>query len=157
MVIVPPIAKALTAVNTMETTDAVAWFPTASAAANVRVVPIVIRPPSAGMFPLLGVCLLVDTVKTSLLAGLGEALGPEQLQVSVDPELTMFCGSAVKPVVVVVVTVKFPEVVLTEQNGFAVKIADPKDTLIKSSFTVVGRAKLYVEAVTKVPAKVTLA
>jgi hypothetical protein len=109
------------------------------------------------MFPWLDACLLVVTVNALLLAALGEALGPAQLQVSVDPEFTVFPGIASKPFGLVVITEKFPEFELTEQIGLDVKIADPNDTTIVSSFTVVGRAKLYVDAEMKVPAKVTIA
>ncbi len=109
------------------------------------------------MFPRLGVCRFVCTVNVLLLSGLGDKLAPEQLQVSVDPELTVFCGMAVKLLGPAVVTVKFPEVELTEQNGFVVKTADdPNDTVIESSFTGVEGAKLYDVAVTKVPANLTL-
>jgi hypothetical protein len=47
MVMVFPLGMTVAAVNTMETALSIALFATLSAAANVREVPMVIRPPSA--------------------------------------------------------------------------------------------------------------
>jgi len=49
----------------------------------------------------------------------------------------------------------FPELELTEQNGFAAK-TDPNDTVKESLLRDVGPTRLYDAAVTNLPLKVTL-
>jgi hypothetical protein len=91
---------------------------------------------------------LVDTVRVPVDAALGAALAPMQLQVKIDPAFTAEPTVAAKPLTEVAVTVRFPEVELTEQDGFDVKTV-PKVTDMISLFKVVGEANLYDEAVTK--------
>jgi hypothetical protein len=89
---------------------------------------------------------LVDTVKVPVDAALGAALAPRQRQVKSDAAFTAEPTAAVKPLTEVAVTVKFPEVELTEQIGFDLKTV-PNVTDIISLFTVVGVTSWYDAAV----------
>ncbi len=81
-------------------------------------------------------------------AALGAELDPKQLQVKNDPGFTVEPTAAVKPLAEVVITVRFPDDELIEQNGFDMKTA-PKVTDKISLFNVVGETSLCDAGVTK--------